>query len=223
MAITLLELRTQARQRADMERSQFITDSELNIYINSSIAELYDLLITAYDSEYNISTYTFTTVTGTTSYDLPTDLYKLRGVDAAIGGPEFKSVRKFTFNERNRDQFFSGWDYNGYPTVRYRLVGSQILFAPAPDSETDIRLWYIPLAAKLVADTDELNDLNQFAEYVIVDAAIKMLQKEESDVSVLFAQKEALRNRIEDMAKGRDAGTPDEITDIYTANYDFFE
>ena len=48
MSITLAELRTQARNRADMESSEFVTDTELTDYINSSIAELHDILIQSY-------------------------------------------------------------------------------------------------------------------------------------------------------------------------------
>ena len=73
MGITLLQLRTQARDRADMTNSLFIADAELNNYINSSIAELHDLLIGAYDSYYSILTSTFNTVSGTATYALPAD------------------------------------------------------------------------------------------------------------------------------------------------------
>ena len=42
--ITLAEMRTAARQYADQENSQFVSDAELTRIINNSIAELYDLL-----------------------------------------------------------------------------------------------------------------------------------------------------------------------------------
>jgi hypothetical protein len=37
---TLLELRTATRRRADQESSTFITDAELNTYLNASATEL---------------------------------------------------------------------------------------------------------------------------------------------------------------------------------------
>ena len=52
-----------------------------------------------------------------------------------------------------------------------------------------------------------------WSEYVIVDAAIKASQKEESDVSILMQQKMALIKRIEDSAMNRDVGQPDRISD----------
>lgn len=52
-------------------------------------------------------------------------------------------------------------------------------------------------------------------EYVIVDAAIKALVKEESDPSALMAQEQALLKRLEAMASNRDAGEPSTVADAY--------
>jgi len=222
MAITLAELREQSRQRADQENSEFVTDSELNSYINNSIAELQDILIQAYGSDYYLEEFNFTTVNGQAAYDLPDNFYKLLGVDARLNGQNYFTLKKFTFNERNRFDDFGVWDVFGFSSVRYRVMGSQIRFNPIPDNTTDIRIWYIPVATKLVDDTDELNDFNAFSEYVITDAAIKMMVKEESDPSALIAQKAALKRRIEEVANNRDASNPESVKDIYAENVDYF-
>lgn len=222
MSVTLLELRTQARQRADMENSQFITDAELNSYINNSIAELHDLLIQHYKEDYIIEEHNFTTVSGTKDYSLPMNFYKLRGVDAELNGSDKFTIQQFNFNERNRFEDFGVWTLLGIASVRYRLVGSNIRFSPVPDQATPVTLWYIPVATKLVNDSDTYDDINAYAEYVIIDAAIKMLQKEESDVSVLAAQKAAMIQRIEAAAADRDAANPQSVSDIYAENNDFY-
>ena len=49
--VSLSELRLLARQRADMENSQFISDDEWRRMINRSYAELYDLVVTSANSE----------------------------------------------------------------------------------------------------------------------------------------------------------------------------
>lgn len=222
MSITLAELRTQARQRSDMESSDFVSDSELTAYINASIAELQDILIQAYGSDYYVSTYLFNTASGVESYALPSDFYKVVGVDGKVNSNTYHNIKRFNFNERNRYNEPVFWSVIGAPSVRYRIVGSNIRLSPPPDGVTEIRLWYNPLAAKLVADGDTLNDLNQFSEYIIVDAAIKMLQKEESDVTVLFAQKQALIKRITEVANNRDANEPESVSDIYLEDDDYF-
>ena len=227
MAITFAELKTAARERADMKNSNFVEESELNYYINSSIAELHDMLIQTYGSEYYIKDVSFNTVPGQKEYELNTimpdqDFYKLRGIDANVNGDEFFTLKRFNFNERNRFENFGAWSHLGITSVRYRIMGSKLILSPMPDNNTEVKVWYIPLAQKLTNDTDELNDLNQYAEYVIVDAAIKMLNKEESDVSVLMKQKDDLKRRIEEAAQNRDAGDPESISDIYVENDGYY-
>lgn len=221
MTITLLELRNRARQRSDMETSDFVSDAELNGYINSSIAELHDLLVAAYGSDYFLSDHSFTTSLSTTDYALPADFYKMKGVDIRINNNNWFSVRPFNFNERNRNQDLT-WGLLLGPSIRYRIMGGNIKFNPAPDAAYNARIWYVPKSTVLVADGDTFDDLNQYAEYVIVDAAIKMLQKEESDVSVLMTQKQALKRRLEEMADNRDAGQPETISDIYAENNEYW-
>jgi hypothetical protein len=209
-----------------MVDSQFVTDSELNSYINSSIAELHDILVQTYNQEYSIKDVTFNTVASQSEYQLSSiitdnDFYKLRGIDAKLNGDDYFTLKPFNFNERNRFQNFGVWDYLGITNVRYRIVGGRLIFSPIPDAVIEIKVWYVPLAAKLEDDADTLDDINQYAEYVIVDAAIKMLQKEESDVSVFLAQKAALKRRIEEAAQNRDVGDSESVSDIYIENDDF--
>lgn len=221
MSHTLAELRLRTRQRADREASNFIEDAELNFLINGSVAELHDLMVSAGSADYSIQDTTFTTVANTDSYALPANFYKMKGVDAQITNDKWYSMRPFNFNERNRDNDVTWGLVNG-PHIRYRLLGDNIKFSPAPEAAYNIRLWYTPVAPKLVLDTDTLKDLNFYAEYVIVDAAIKYLQKEESDVTVLQQQKAELKRRIETMANNRDEGQPESVSDIYAENSDFW-
>jgi len=222
MAITLAQFRDRAKQRADMEKGTLVSDAEWNVYINSSIAELHDILIAAYGEDYYISEATIALVPGTNEYSLPDDLYKLRGVDLQLSDGKFYTLRKFNFNERNRFQQNGIWDASGLPFIRYRLWGSKIRFNPDPDQATNAKLWYHPKATELVSDSDSFADINGFYEYVVVDAAIKALTKEESDVTVLMQQKAELKQRILEMSQNRDAGEPESVQDIYAENDDYY-
>lgn len=218
MTVTVETLRTLARQRADMLNSQFVSATEWISYINYSYKELYDILVSKFEDYYSVE-YPFSITTGN-SAALPSNFYKMRGVDRALGADEFYTVRPFSFEDRNnrrRVQFYRGL----YPTVRYRILGNNILFTPDDNAVGDYRLWFIPRASDLTVASDVVDGVNGWEEYVVVDAAIKALQKEESDVSVLMAQKQALLLRINDMANNRDAGESDRITDITTSYDDF--
>lgn len=218
MSMTVAEVRLAAQQRADMVNSQFVTPTEWVSYINFSYKELYDILVAKFEDYYSISL-TFSVPSGSNSYTLPADFYKMRGVDRAVSGNEFYTIRPFTFEDRNnrrRAALFRGL----YPTVRYRILGSNLIFTPDDAADGTYRIWYIPRASDLTLDTDTIDGVNGWEEYVIVDAAIKALTKEESDAQVFMMQKQALLKRIEDMAGNRDAGEPERITDITVSGYD---
>lgn len=220
MAITLEEIKLQARQRADMENATIIGEGELTSYVNNSIAELYDILCEAYGSDYYVTdTGALSIVSGQSSYDLPSDFYEMVGVDIRTpGDTNWQTIERYNFNERNRYPDGAVWNLFGYTNIRYRVVGNKISFTPTPDADYEYRLHYIPLPTPLINPTDELNDFNSYSEYVIVDVAIKMLVKEESDPSVFVMQKQALEKRIRDKAANRDAANADTISDIYAQN-----
>lgn len=220
---TLGSLRLQAQQRADRVNSSFVTLPEWNSYINQSYYELYDLLITVYEDYYVAPRVLFNFTGNTQLYDLPNGqnysqapaLYKLYGVDLGLDSSQnaYFTLKKFDFISRNQyvyPQLTS--TLLGVFNLRYRLVGGKIMFIPIPSASQPCGLWYFPRLTTLLADNDIMDTISGWDEYVIVDAAIKALQKEESDVSVLMAQKEALRQRIQDSAMNRDAGQADKIS-----------
>ncbi len=215
--VGMTSLALQVRQRADMQNSSgFIGDSELYEYINQSIADLYDLIIAAWGQDRYMATAGVVTASGVDTYPLPSDFYLLRGVDAVLGGNYSVSLRPFMFNERNLYKSGPGWLY-GQP-IAYRLEGSNIVFLPQPTGVFNVTLWYIPAPTRLVVGsetgTNVFDGVSGWEEYVVVDAAIKCLQKEESDPSVLMARKQELKARIEAMAPQRDAGAAERVTDV---------
>lgn len=221
---TLGSLRLQAQQRADLVNSNFVTLPEWNTYINQSFYELYDLLITVYEDYYVAPRLTFATTGTQYQYDLPNGinynsapaLYKLYGVDLGLDTSQnaFVTLKKFDFIQRNQYVFPQLTStYLGVFNLRYRMVGNKIMFIPTPSSNQIIGLWYYPRLTTLLKDTDICETISGWDEYIIVDAAIKAMQKEESDVSALMAQKQALLVRIQDSAMNRDVGQPDTISD----------
>jgi hypothetical protein len=230
-AITESALVTRVRQRADMESNLFVSDIEVQTYINAGIAELHDILIQTYGQDYYINSTTFTTSANVDSYNISTnigtDFYKLRGVDAQLNGQNYFTLRPFNFNERNLYQSWGSWSLLGLTNVRYRMVGGNLVFTPIPSTNTSVRVWYIPTAQKFdsttpATSTTTFDDINGYAEYVVLDAAIKCLQKEESDVQGLMYDKQQMKRRIEEAANNRDAGSPLTVSDIYVANNEFW-
>lgn len=213
--LTLLQLRTRAREHADMVNSTFVTDAELTGYVNSSYQEFYDLLTNSFE-DYNITLFSFTIASGNTQA-LPTGHYKLRGIDDMTDSNNPLPVRKYNFNERN--DYTSQYGFlDRFSVVKYRIIGDNLYFVPEDRAARAYRLWYVPIATTLVADGDTANGINGWLEYVAVDAALKCLNKEESDTKVLYRAKKDLIDRIEAMRLNRDQSLPEKISRIRNAN-----
>jgi len=141
--VSLSELRLLSKQRADMEDEQFITNDEWRRMINRGYAELYDLIVTSANSEdYFLKSGTISLVSGTATYDLPTDFYKSRGVDLNTGGSEVP-LRRYNFSERN-----VGGLYSTASDMRYHIQSDSIVFNPKPSSSDTVTIYYIPSPRK---------------------------------------------------------------------------
>lgn len=225
--LSLGQIRLTAKQEADMVNSAFVSTPEWNNYINQSAYELYDLLTTIYE-DYNVNVVPFTTVANQQFYDLPNGsnysgarpFYKLLGVDLGINTNQngYVSIKKFNFIDRNK-YFFPNTNSTiyGVYNLQYRVMGNQLELIPIPSSNQPMKIWYIPRMVQLLKDTDLLQGVSGWTEYVIVDAAMKAMLKEESDASALAARKMALEQRIRASASNRDAGQTDTISDTRSA------
>jgi hypothetical protein len=210
LTATLLEMRTQVRQRADMVGSNFCTDPEIDGYLNKSITKLYDLLVKNYGEDYytDPTPSTISVVAGTDTYSLPTTFYKLSGMDVQVGSL-WVPIHKYGMGNRNRAQ-----EGKLVRDARYRLLSNKIRFTPIPTASHTVRLWQIPAPTKLVADADTFDGIAGWEEFAIVDAAIKCLSKEESDTSALMVEKKELEDRIISLSANRDIVEAERITDI---------
>lgn len=230
-AMSLGQLRFLAQCRADRLNSNFVTKTEWNQYINQSAFELRDLLVTTYEDYFLAEPFRFITDGTTTAYSLPDGTVnvpdmlgaagapygKLMGVDCGLDNSNNAQVTlgKFDFIRRN-DYVFPNISstYMGVFNLKYRVMGNKIKFIPTPSAGQIITLWYIPRMNVLLSDSDVLDGISGWTEYVIVDAARKALIKEESyeQAQALTMELQMLKKRIEEAASNRDAGAPDTIS-----------
>lgn len=206
--VTLSALRERIRERADMQNSRFVTDSELRNYINASAPELYDLLVKAFHDY--ATTSAEISVTGS-SLSLPSGFYLFRGLDKDVEG-SWLPVRPYEFLERGQyqDEVYTRYD----PDVKYRLIGNAVDLLPAAVAPGSYRLWYVPEFTALSADSDTFDGLNGWEEWIVVDCAIKCKDKEESSTTGLEKDRQRLTDRIEAMIAMRDKSGPSRISDV---------
>lgn len=225
-------LRLAAQQRADRVASNFVTLPEWNVFINQAAFELYDLLIDVYE-DYNVAAPAYFLTNGQDAqYPLPDGIqtflnaqyqpyvappfYKLLGVDLGLNNAQngFVTVKKFNFIDRNKYVFpNTASTIYGVFNMQYRLLANTIDFIPVPSASQPMRIWYIPRMPQLLQDTDVLDGVSGWTQYVIIRAAKYALDKEESDTTKLDAELLFLKQRIEESAMNRDAGQADTISD----------
>lgn len=221
MSVSVDTLRTRAKQRSDMENNDHVSPSEWIMYINAGYKELYDILVSKFE-DYYTTTASLTVSSGSSTGSLPTDFYKLRGIDRALGGGDYYALLPFSFEKRN-SRGYSARLYSLQPDIRYRLVGSSIHFSPGDQAAGDYRIWYVPVATDLTAASDTIDNVNGFETYIELSAAIQAVIKGEQDPQAFIMERELVRKRIEEMASNRDVGEVETISDVTTWRGDLMD
>lgn len=218
--VTLQELMDRARQYADMQNNNFITDPELKLYIKNACTKYWNL-INQLGQDYNLITSPTTLFeSNVKDYALPTDFLHVRGVDLAVSSsPQpndiWLNVKPFQFAERNRFQgypYFSGFGISTY--LRYRIKNNFISFDPYPQGYGSFRIHYTPVMPDLLQPTDTIDGINGFEDYIALKAAERMLAKEESDVSWVLKEINEFEVMIKQSADDRNRDRSDRVQDI---------
>ncbi len=221
--INLGYIRYQARLRADMLKSNFLTNDEWNILINQSKCELYDILVAKFGEDYFLAPLQVFSTSGQMFYPLPDGTnfkntngipdsngtpapacYKVYGLDLNSYGANVSnatgwvSMSRFNIADRNKYNLFLGAASNNvsgqYCQFQYREMGTNLEILPI-NSGQYLRLWYVPISPDLLQDTDMLPfSYSGWHEYVVVDAASKALEKQQ-----LFDQSQTLKNRKDEL------------------------
>ncbi len=207
---TLVQLRTRARQESDQVNSLFCTDAEVSQYIRTEYQDLYSRIVQAFGCDYFVQTpaagYTFTTDGINQLFALPTTageqlVFKVLGVEVAVssGSTQYISLKPFAFADRNRAAF----------------PNTQI-----PQAGQTVRLLYVPYPTLPTADADTIDGCNGWEELIVINTAMKMMAKEESDVSVLMARRRAFEERLDSEIENRNASEHGgKIVDIRQRGY----
>ena len=206
--INLGYLRYQSRLRADMLKSNFVTNDEWNIMINQSAAELYGLLVSKYGEDYFLATPQAFATNGQAFYPLPDGTnylntngvpdpngtpapacYKVYGVDLNGYGAQLNNatgwitMSRFNQSDRNKYNFLLGAASNTvsgqYVQFQYREMGNSLEILPVNTGQY-LRIRYVPIAKQLLQDTDMLPySYSGWHEYVVLDVAAKALAKQQ--------------------------------------------
>ena len=207
-----------------MVGSSFVADAATGLYawINEAHQKLHGKLVDAMGEEYISKAQALTTIVGTSDYAVPSDFFKLYGVELNSGIyvvpllPYMRAERDYYRNSNRATFRRSGWDL-----PHYALIGSNLRLYPIPQQIFTGSILYAPEAVVLTAGTDAVNYPNGWERFIVLDAAIQALAKEESSVTQLVNEREEVVKEIELAKEQRDLANPKRVRDV--TNRDSYE
>lgn len=210
-AITLNDLVTRVRERADMVGSSFVSDATLYQWITEAHQKLHGMLVEAFAEEYMYELSSFTTALGQMDFSVPSCFYKLYGIDMEING-QIVALKPFTRAGRN---MYRNLDGSSNTPPMYSLSGNNIKLYPVPPAGLSGEIIFAPQATRLELSTDQVSYPNGWERFIVIDAAIQALLKEESSVTALVAERDFILAEIRDAKEQRDLAMPRRVVDVH--------
>ena len=175
MSRTLLDIRTQIKDDLDLNEETFVTDIDLNRWINDAIetaeAEIHDLY-----EDYFVSDVDVPISVGVNKYDYPADIYanKIRKIlykeASAVNGSSAHEVlrEKDLIRAESRDIYETN---STNPSLSWTpsnnaAEGKKIRLHPSSGRDGILTIHYIRNAKKLSLDTD-ICDIDEFERFVV--------------------------------------------------------
>lgn len=199
-SVNLATIRSTVRTRGDYGSSIKFTDAYLNLEIQSSWAELYELIAGLEEGYFDTSA-TAPTVAAQAYLNLPADCWRVRGVDL-LSGSDYIELRQTTIGER--DKYGSS---AGQP-IAFRLSSRGIEFFPTPSAVYTIRTTYTPTYLAL-DESVTTNFYNDWHDYVICGALLRLDQRSKRPLQEREAELGRIRQRIVDGASRRKSSEPE--------------
>ncbi len=215
---TLLQLRTMVRERADIENSLHITDTEINTRINQSVAAFYGMIAEQDDGALILEA-TVSAAAGATTADIVSGLtepYKILAVDVIndTTGQSYP-MQRFSMQERALlDSASANGGSSGQRSLYQWRNGNTLTFSPPLESATTLRVTYIGVPAEMTADADKLDGRLGWEDWIVADVAVWCMIKEESNPADLVRERALIWDRIVKQMANRDRGEPRRMRDV---------
>lgn len=194
----LHELRKKLRSMTATENDESFTTDELNGYLEEAACETVDTMIVSGLSEKTVKNVVFSTVAGTTEYDLQSTSY--------IPDGDFYKVSQIYVDEGS-----------GQLRPLPKLKPVDIQTYRAPSAAVTVKLYYIPHATRFRDANDEWDDnatfdgVNGWEEHLLCGAAIRVKVKSEEDYRAFENRKAQIEQRMV-FAGGTDFSGPDRVS-----------
>lgn len=184
--VTLIQLRTDIAAQCDFSTSSTgrYTPTLLNRIINQSIQRFRERISNEGMTHFLVpasgtlppnptSTYAFQTLDLSA---LSPSVVRTYGVDIAIGGV-VRSLAHRPFTERN--EYTLGPTMTGTPIAWAHFQTRSIAIMPAPDASYPYTVWYLPVLADLVNDSDTFDGVAGWEVWVLWDCVCQLIARDQ--------------------------------------------
>lgn len=205
--VTLATLRSRARSRADQPIAGFVTEAELTDWINEGVQQLHEKLVSAYGEEYVSTSASLVVAAGVAP--LPAAFFKLQTIEMNIGG---STCTLLPYTQQERNAYKNALGTGSKP--RYKLVAGNVKLLPVQANGTLVEITYAPEATLLVNIADSISFPNGWEKYVVLYAAIQMMDKEETGTTKAQQLLEQWNVELKSLVESRDAAAPKQSVDL---------
>lgn len=219
---TASDLMTEVRQHTDTVGDANIPDAFLLTLIDKSYGKLYRQISTQYQGFFEAEDTSITLVVDQRLYALPADFFHLKGVDLVLSSGDRVTLYPASFGERN--------DISNDPRLaprlparlksnyRYMLQGNNLRISPKPNSTEQLILTYVPRPTRITNSGDTFDVIAGFDSFIVYDAAIAVLAKQERDPSAMIQLRQDALQDVVNSVTPRITGDSVQVRDDFFGN-----
>lgn len=225
---TAQQLKDMVRNRADHLVGTFRADSVLYQYISDSCRALVETLVDKHDEMYWARVETINVSADSLATAYPTAMWKLIMLRLTIDQTRRKLTRADLDEIDAEAVSLGGWSSGRWP--RFRIMNQALYWAPIPRAAHTVTVYYVPTSIFLSSVDNPINELTAVGDkfdgvfgwdrWVVLDAAIKLLNDEKKDAGALMAERDLRWQEILTAAEGRSIDEPARVRDRWDGGDD---
>lgn len=208
--MTNAEIMDLARDLTDTRNDEYISSSYLWTLINVAHKQIYMKAVMAAE-DYNLSTTTWSTSSGTDSYGYMGNVHQIRRIEVinATGPTQSREdvveVLPRDLNEIRKNYF-----------KQYSVQGDNIVFYPSLTDSTSVRMYFVPKPSTLSASTGQPMIEPEYHHLISYYAGLHIKTREDSNRSSLEADYRDLLDQFIQNVESRQAQRSRHIIDFET-------
>lgn len=200
-----------ARIKTDNVDSEFMSDAEALMLLNDLRMSLYTQLYTKTDPSLFLEETELTLTSGEAT--IPSDVFQIKKVEGKVSGGTYYNLEPRSLSEVSDIDDRNNIYNVAQPTLSYYYIVKDTIKVKPADSVTTLRLLYNPIPTPIGAITETISTVFHEDRWLVACLAIEIANKEETDASPWFIERNEVFNEIIQSYK-KDNSYPKKIVDV---------